>query len=375
MFHGYTNQNRSIDAVKNEYWDSIETFVGTVAFCVDDRRRVTGLRFSAPDPNAVVSSQRCADVRRQLEDYFASERTGFELCAGCLPRYLADAALGSHDLSFRIFETHRLAQWLDLGHLALVLASALLVVAVALGARVVALPALWRGSRSSDPAGAGRVAVHRIVAGASVLGLLAALVVTTRPHYLNGAQFAWIPCVLLWSFAAIPVARWWSERRLLCLGLFAALALPGALRALGPLGFRAPVVSRVSADELALVDALRSRSRPEELVLEPSLLADTDFPSPVTWRAGRPVYLSLLSAAQALPEPEMYARHERLVAIFAGAEAPEARSAIATSGASWLLAPSAWPLRFETGPLLEPVHANPAGVLYRVRASDQERKP
>ncbi|HEY5624343.1 MAG TPA: methylated-DNA--[protein]-cysteine S-methyltransferase [Gammaproteobacteria bacterium] len=62
-----------------EYWDSIDTIVGTVAFCVDERGRVTALRFSAPDSEALLSPRRCEAVRRQLEEYFAGERTAFEL--------------------------------------------------------------------------------------------------------------------------------------------------------------------------------------------------------------------------------------------------------------------------------------------------------
>jgi methylated-DNA-[protein]-cysteine S-methyltransferase len=61
------------------YWDSIETIVGTVAFCVDDRCRVTDLRFSAPEPGVTVSPRRCAATRRQLEEYFAGERQAFDL--------------------------------------------------------------------------------------------------------------------------------------------------------------------------------------------------------------------------------------------------------------------------------------------------------
>ena len=34
---------------------------------------------------------------------------GFALCPGCLPRYLLNASLGSHDVSFEIFKTFRLA--------------------------------------------------------------------------------------------------------------------------------------------------------------------------------------------------------------------------------------------------------------------------
>ena len=60
-------------------------------------------------------------------------------------------------------------------------------------------------SRSSRLA-PGDVVVHRWMGLAAALGLAAAMLFTTRPHYLNGAQFAWIATCGLWPFAA-PTAR------------------------------------------------------------------------------------------------------------------------------------------------------------------------
>ena len=293
------------------------------------------------------------------------EVTGLVACPGCLPRYLADAAFGSRELSFALFEGFTATQLLEPGVLVGTFAGVALLLAVALGARTVALPALRHGSRGAGAA-PGRAAACRWIGLAAALGLAGALVFTTRPHYLNGAQFAWIATCGLWPFAAPTLGRWWSGRRIVPLVLVAALVLPGTWHALVRLGFAAPGAVAVSSEELALVRELRSLSAPDEVVLEPSMLQSTDFPSPVTWHAGRPVYLSLLSAAQLLPEPELFARHERLVAVFAGTDRAAAAVAIRESGARWLYAPAAWPLRFEPGPELAIAVRNPAGVVYRV---------
>lgn len=296
------------------------------------------------------------------------EVTQIQLCPGCLPRYLVDAALGSHELSFRAFEQFELAQLAAPRALGFTALAALLTGAVALGARAVALPGLWRAARAADPA---QAALHRWVIMAAGFGLAAALLFTTAPHYLNGAQFAWIATVGLWPFAALVLAGWWRERRLIALVVAAALVAPGSWHALVDLGVRAPQAARVSANELALVERLRAQSSPRDVVLEPSLLANTDFPSSVAWFGGRSVYLSLLSAAKILPEAEIYARYDRLVEVFAGRDRTAALRAIRASGATWVLAPAAWPLGFESGVELEVVERGAGGTLYRVRWTDR----
>lgn len=290
--------------------------------------------------------------------------TAFVACPGCLPRYLADASLGSRELGFEGFVAFSFAQLLEPRVIVETAAASVLLLVVALGARAFGVPVLWRGARADD---GGRAAIHRVLGMAAALGLAGALTFTTAPHYLNGAQFAWLATVGLWPAAAIALARGAARRRLAaCVGA-ALLMLPGTWRCLVDLGVAAPRQAFVPAAELALVEALRARSAPGELVLEPSMLANTDFPSPVTWLAGRPVALSLLSAVQILPEAELLARHRQLVAVFAGVDARAGRAAIAASGARWILAPALWPLRFDPGPGVEVVLRRPAGTLYRVR--------
>jgi hypothetical protein len=295
-----------------------------------------------------------------------SETTGLVLCPACLPRYLIDASLGSRDLSFRIFEGFAPAQLASPTTLVATGVAGAITLAIAVGARGVALPGLWRAARDPSPAAPGSVALARWVLLGAGLALGAALLFTTAPHYLNGAQFAWLASVGLWPFAAPVLVRWWQERRLAALALVAALVVPGTVHALWSLGLRAPEQGRVAAHELALLDELRARSAADEVVLEPSLLASTDFPSPVAWHAGRSVYLSLLSAARILPESEVLARHDRLVTVFAGDDPSAALDAVRESGARWVLAPRDWPLRFDARPALEPVVRGAGGTLYRV---------
>lgn len=295
------------------------------------------------------------------------EATQLKLCPGCLPRYLVDAAFGNQELSFRVFETFAFAELLDPRTLGFIAFSVVLTGAFALGARAVALPGLWRGAQGGEGSDDAQVVLRRWVLAAAGFGLGAAMLFTTGPHYLNGAQFAWIATAGLWPFAALAFARWWRERRVAALVAALALIVPGTWHALVDLGVRAPEAARVSANELALVARLRELAAPDDVVLEPSLLSNTDFPSPVAWYAGRSVYLSLLSAAKVLPKAEVYARHERLREVFAGDDRAAALAAIHASAATWVFVPAAWPLRFEAGPELERVERGAGGTLYRVR--------
>ncbi len=289
--------------------------------------------------------------------------TAFQACVGCVPRYLADAALGSHDLSFRSFGAFQAGRLADPGLLAVTVGSIALMGAVALGARAIALPELWRGARGADP---GRAALHRWVGLTALLGLGAASVFTTRPHHLNGLQFAWIATGSLWPFAALVLARWLREGRWPGLFVAAALVLPGTLHVLGPLGLGAPPAQRVPPDEIALMAEIRARVPADAVVLEPSIGSRRDFPSPVTWLAGRSVRLSLLSAAKVLPEEELLRRRRELEAVFDAKGRATALAAIVESGAGWVYAPAAAPLRFDPSPALVEVVAGPAGTLYRV---------
>ncbi|HKJ24273.1 MAG TPA: hypothetical protein VKB65_05580, partial [Myxococcota bacterium] len=288
------------------------------------------------------------------------EATAFVACPGCVARYLADGSFLAGDLSFDRFASAPL----DPGTWAAGALAVTVVVALGLGVRLAALPALWRGARGAGDEGL--VVAHRLAAAAVAASLAAFAGVTTRPHFLNGAQFATVAGVLLWPFAAGPLAAWLGRRRALgALVLLAALA-PAAWLWGADLGLRARPLRVVSADTLALARSVRARIEPGGVVVEPSLLEDTDFPSPLTWWAGRSVYLTMLSSAQLLPEAELHARHERLVTIFTGRDRAAALAALAETGAGWLLAPAAWPLRFDPGDALSPALEHEAGTLYRI---------
>jgi hypothetical protein len=293
------------------------------------------------------------------------DETGLVLCALCLPRYLANAAWGTGELSFALFRDFLPSNLLQPDVLAASVLASLCVVAVALGARLAALPTLWRGARGADAT----AAVLRWIGLAALLGLGGSLLLATRPHYLNGSQLAWAATFGLWPVAALQLERWTRARRFVAAALVLGLALPGSAAVLGRLGYGAPVWMRVSAEERALLSQLAAFAGPHDVVLEPSMLMDTDRPSPLPWLAGQPVYLSLLSAVQSLPEAERNRRFDELVAVFAGTDEAAAARAIETSGARFVYAPLGWRLRFEPGPLLEPILRGPAGVIYEVRAA------
>jgi hypothetical protein len=303
--------------------------------------------------------------------YGGTGRVGFELCPGCLPRYLVDATLGSHDVSFAIFQGFRAAQLLDPHALLAILLASALTFAVALGARFAALPELacaWRGPPPGDPAAAVTRAVLRWIALGCALSIGLAFLVAVTPHALNGAQFAWFASFLLWPLAALRVERWLAARRLLALGVFAALALPSLGLLVGPLGYRAPVRLRVTPEERALYAKLAAIAAPGDAVFEPSMLKDVDRPSPIPFLAGLPVHLSLLSVVQSLPAAERDRRFEELLAFFVEDDADAARRAVAASGARFVVVPAGWRLRVDPA-WLEVALREPGGVVYRVPRS------
>lgn len=307
----------------------------------------------------------------QASNLAGRDETAFHLCVGCLPRYVAEAAWGSHDLSFALFRSFRLTDLADPRVLVATGISAFLVGAIALGARAFALPVLWRGVRGEE----GPAVALRVLGFAALAGFGAAFLLVTTPHYLNGAQFAWAGTFGLWPVAALAFERFVREGRLLPAGALLVMAFLSTPKLLGALGHGAPIWQRVPSAEIALLQRLPELSASGDLVLEPSMIADPDRPSPVPWVTGRPVYLSLLSAVQSLPEAEREARFDALLAVFLGTDRDAAAGAIARSGAAWVYAPAAFPLRFDVAGLLEPVARATAGTLYRVADTQTEGGP
>lgn len=296
------------------------------------------------------------------------DETAFQLCVGCLPRYLGDAAWGSHELSFELFRSFRPAALLEPSLLGATLVSSALVLAIAIGARVLALPVLWNGVREEGARGA----ALRVIGTAALLGLGAAFLLVTAPHYLNGAQFAWCASFGLWPLVALELERLWRAGRLLACAACLMLAFVSTGHLLGPLGYGAPIWQRVPQAERALLARLPAGS---EVVLEPSMLADPDRPSPVPWLTGHSVHLSLLSAVQSLPAEEREARFRQVATSFVERDRAAALRAIRASGAGWVYAPARLPLRFDPGAALEVVAQSPAGTLYRVAGGGEGGEP
>lgn len=293
--------------------------------------------------------------------------TGLAVCVACMPRYLADAAWGSGDVSFALFRDAAQGP----SELPVLAASAVAVAVLALGARLIGVVALWRGARG-DGCEAG---VHRWIGLSAAVGLGGAFVLVTPPHYLNGVQLAWAATFGLWIHVGLQVGAWSRARRFVPAMLALALALPGSHLVLDRLGYRAPVWMRVSAEERALFGELARLAGPRDVVLEPSMLIDTDRPSPLPALQGVPVHLSLLSAVQSLPDAERERRFARLLAVFVGSDAEAARRAVAESGARFVYAPAGWRLPFASAPWLEPVLRSPAGRVFRVRGVDGDEPP
>lgn len=291
----------------------------------------------------------------------AQDVTGFSLCFGCLPRYLARAAWGDGELSVAIFRAGTIVapRSLLIGAVA-----ALAITAIALGVRALALPELSRGWRRDTGA-----IPYRVLGFASAVGLALAMTVGAPPHYLNAAQFAWVAVFGLAPLLAITCARWIEAGRWLPLALATLLALPGAGDAIVRLGYGAPQRFAISRDERELCDALARVSAPGDVVFEPSMIRDTDVPSPIPLLAGRPVYLSLLSAVGNLSGDERDARFARLAAFFASDDVVAARRALAESGAAFVWVPAGVAPVAAASPALESIFENAAGKLYRVADS------
>jgi hypothetical protein len=290
----------------------------------------------------------------------AQDDTGFGLCVACLPRYLLRAAWGDGELSFAAFRAG--AGVASIGPRAI--AVSLVFVALALGVRALALGELARGL--THPV---KAAPYRILAAAIAAGFALALAVATPPHYLNAAQFTWVAVFGLAPLLAVAAARWLADGRWLPLALATLLALPGSADALLRLGYGAAPRFRVTREELALADAVRAHAAPGDVVLEPSMIADTDVPSAIPLYGERPVFLSLLSAVGSLPPAERDARYAALVAFFVGDDAAAARRALAQSGAALVLVPATFRAPALPRDALEPIAENAAGRLYRVRDS------
>ncbi len=62
-----------------QFWDRIETALGTLTITVDDDGRVTGLIFGASVVDGKRSPRHCRPARDQLIEYFARIRTRFDL--------------------------------------------------------------------------------------------------------------------------------------------------------------------------------------------------------------------------------------------------------------------------------------------------------
>jgi hypothetical protein len=293
-------------------------------------------------------------------------------CIGCFPRFVWEWAFGSHRAPHALFEGAGLATLTDPRAWTAGLAAMAFYAAVHVGARSFALPDLVACARGRGAAGASggpppAIADVAYAFGfAALAGLLLAFAVTTPPHPVNAAQFAWSASFALVPALGLPLGRWIAGRAWVRLAGFALLALPAGLLWIAGQGLLAPVFLRVSQDEQILMRALRQHSSPRHVVLDPTPLIDGSRVSPVGWLARRPLLLSLEGMALYLSPSERARRRGLLEAVFAPAPASGALAALRESGARFVFAPAARPLAADVARTLDLVQANAAGAVYRV---------
>lgn len=292
---------------------------------------------------------------------------GFHPCLGCLPRFHSDLTFRGFEWSTAHFESFRWTDLLSPREWFAIAGATLVLAVVGLGARLLALPELWRGCRFGAAAADGRSTTYRLLLAAAVLGMGAACTIAFLPYYPNGLQFAWSASFTLWLVVGVSAGRWLAAGRRLAVALVLALALAHVGRTIEDRTWTAPVAGRVSAEERALLEQLAALSEPGDLVLEPSWF-DQRLTSPVPWLAGRPVYLTGTGGyVGMLSKWDELFRTGNIHHVFVGERSEPAIAAVEATKARFVYAPTAWPLRFDPGDALEEIARNEAGVIYRVR--------
>lgn len=288
-------------------------------------------------------------------------------CPGCLARYAVASAFGDPWQETRIFDTAGAAALGDAEAFLLAIPAALVWLGLTWGARWAALPALLRAWR--QPAvreGApGEGDVRRILGAWAAVGALLTLGFHTPPHFPNAGQFAWCAAFLLWiPFVSVLEASWRAGRRIRVAAL-GALALCSGPAWLWQQGLSAPPVQRLDPEVAALVEAAGRATREDEIVLEPSLLLESGFPTPLAWLARRPVWASQGGMVRYLPEAEARRRRAQLEAIYLGQDAGAAARALRETGAALVVAPAGLPTPLRVGRDAEVVFSSAAGRLLR----------
>jgi len=73
-----SHQKRS-RAITQLYWDTLESPLGKLSAVVDDKEQVVALSISGQKPKGKQSKKHCAEVVKQLTQYFSGHRKTFEL--------------------------------------------------------------------------------------------------------------------------------------------------------------------------------------------------------------------------------------------------------------------------------------------------------
>lgn len=295
----------------------------------------------------------------------ASAAVGVRACPGCLPRALLAWSFGGGP-SRGIFDA-RLGELLDDPALiAAALGATALFLAIHLGARLAAIPALVAGAgRGPDP---GVAAACRVLGLAAALGLGAACTIALAPHPMNAGQLAWPASFGLWPLLGTTLGSAFAARRILRIAVLALLALPTGLFWIVDQGFLAPPFQRIPLEQRILLEELALASDRADSVLEPSIRESPLQISPVTWLAGRSVWITQDGMAAYLHPGERARRLAVVDAVFRADDRAAALAATRASGARWLLATAASPLRWDPRGALQLMRANAAGALYFVPA-------
>ena len=213
--------------------------------------------------------------------------------------------------------------------------------------------------------------VERVLGAWLAVGTLLTLTVHTPPHFPNAGQLAWCPALLLWLPLVAVLARHWrtgTTRARAGVALAAVLAVASGPFWLWRLGVEAPVVQRLPAPAIALLDGLREVSAPDEVVMEPSLLLAPGLPTPVVWLAGRRAVSGHTGMLLYLDPAEQALRRRQLERVYEGHDAADAARALRESGASLVLEPAGLATPLRVGVDVDVVLAHPAGRVLRLRS-------
>lgn len=231
--------------------------------------------------------------------------------------------------------------------------------ALALGARALALPEAMRSALAGD-------AVRATLAWAALLGWPVALLVrvTADQEFNEAVYFTNVSGVLLWVFGVLALERLVSPPRAAVVALVALVSLPNAVEFAWRKAATPPDV--VPARVLEAMQRLSEDSPPGEVVL---MRPYSRYPPPPIVFAGRRVAYTLFLGylRQFVPAAAVRQRAEDVRAFFRAESPDEARAIANRLGARHVFLQGSQAMGDGARAALEPVYVKKDTALYRVR--------